>query len=50
MNYGIDVKKVDTSGYEDIAAMPREVVAERIENATDMGGLNFLYQLIEEVA
>ena len=50
LNYGIDVKKVDTSGYEDIAAMPREVVEERIENATDMGGLNLLYQLIDEVA
>ena len=50
LNYGIDVKKVDTSGYEDIAAMPKEVVEERIENATDMGGLNLLYQLIDEVA
>ena len=50
LKYGIDVKKVDTAGYEDIGEMPREVVEERVQNATDMGGLNFLYQLIEEVA
>jgi DNA primase len=50
LNYGIDVKKVDTTGYEDVATMPREKVEEKIKNATDMGGLNFLYQLIDEVA
>jgi DNA primase len=50
LNYGIDVKKVDTTGYEDVATMPREIIEEKIKNATDMGGLNFLYQLIDEVA
>jgi DNA primase len=50
LNYGVDVKKVDTTGYEDIGAMPREVVDKRVEGAIDMSGLNFIYQLIEGVA
>ena len=49
LNYGISVKKVDTTGYEDIAAMPKEIVEKKIKNATDMSGINFLYQLIDEV-
>ena len=49
LNYGISIKKVDTTGYEDIAAMPKEIVEKKIKNATDMSGINFLYQLIDEV-
>tara|TARA_R110000851_G_scaffold161427_6_gene305111 strand:+ start:787 stop:1716 length:930 start_codon:yes stop_codon:yes gene_type:complete len=47
LSYGIDVMKVDTSGYEDIATMPKQEIKNRIENADYIdNSLTMLYNLI----
>lgn len=50
LSYGIEVKKINTTGYTDIAEMPKDVLTERIEQALDMGGVNLIYRLLGEVA
>ena len=37
IKYGIEAYKIDTSGYEDVGAMPREVFKNRKENSTAVG-------------
>jgi len=50
LSYGIEVKKINTTGYTDIAETPKDVLTERIEQALDMGGVNLIYRLLGEVA
>jgi len=37
LKYGIETYKIDTGGYEDVGAMPREVFKNRKENSTAVG-------------
>ena len=47
LSYGITVMKVDTSGYEDVAVMPKEEIASRIESAHYIdNSINMLYNII----
>jgi DNA primase len=49
MKYGIKTYSIDTSGYEDIAEMPREVLQIRKEEATVMDSNNYLFQRIRSL-
>jgi DNA primase len=47
LSYGIGVMKIDTSGYEDVGAMPKEEIADRVENAHYIdNSINMLYNII----
>ena len=47
LSYGIDVMKIDTSGYEDLATMPKQEIKNRIENAHYIdNSINMLYNII----
>tara|TARA_R110002110_G_scaffold181759_3_gene388161 strand:+ start:286 stop:1215 length:930 start_codon:yes stop_codon:yes gene_type:complete len=47
LSYGINVMKIDTSGYEDIATMPKQEIKNRIENADYIdNSLTMLYNII----
>lgn len=48
LKYDIEVYKIDTSGYDDIAEMPRPVFRERKQNATLVNNENYLYEVIME--
>ena len=48
LKYDIEVYKIDTSGYDDIAEMPRSVFRERKQNATLVNNENYLYEVIME--
>lgn len=48
LRYDIEVYKIDTSGYDDIAEMPRSVFRERKQNATLVNNENYLYEVIME--
>ena len=42
LEYGIEVYKIDTTGYEDVAVMPKEIFLERKQNAMEMNVSNSL--------
>ena len=47
LSYGINVMKIYTSGYEDIATMPKQEIKNRIENADYIdNSLTMLYNII----
>ena len=47
LSYGISVMKIDTSGYEDLATMPKQEIKNRIENAHYIdNSINMLYNII----
>tara|TARA_R110002074_G_scaffold283783_3_gene455407 strand:+ start:2016 stop:2957 length:942 start_codon:yes stop_codon:yes gene_type:complete len=48
LKYDIEVYKVDTSGYDDIAEMSKSVFRERKQTATLVNNENYLYEVIME--
>ena len=49
MKYGVQTYSIDTTGYEDIAEMPRDVLQQRKEQATVMNTNNYLFQRIRSL-
>tara|TARA_R110002073_G_scaffold42762_1_gene119383 strand:- start:804 stop:1556 length:753 start_codon:yes stop_codon:yes gene_type:complete len=49
MSYGVDVSKIDTSGYEDIAEMPMDKFRERKKGATFMTSDNHLLERLTSI-
>ena len=49
MSYGVDVSKIDTSGYEDIAEMPMDKFRERKKGATFMTSDNHLLERLASI-
>ena len=49
MKYGVQTYSIDTTGYEDIAEMPRDVLQQRKEQATVMSTNNYLFQRIRSL-
>ena len=49
MSYGVEVSKIDTSGYEDIAEMPDSKYEERKTNAVFMTSENHLWQRLASI-
>lgn len=47
--YGIEVYDIDTSGYEDVAEMPHDILQERKETAKIINPNNRLYELIRNI-
>ena len=48
LKYDIEIFKIDTSGYDDIAEMSRPVFRERKQSATLVNNENYLYEVIME--
>jgi len=48
LKYDIEVFKIDTSGYDDIAEMSKPVFRERKQSATLVNNENYLYEVIME--
>ena len=46
--YGVEVHKVNTSGYEDVAVMPREVFEGKKNSSEIMNSDNYLLKKITE--
>jgi len=44
LNYGVEVYKIDTSGYEDVAEMGREEFTRRKENALFVDESDYLLE------
>ena len=44
INYGVEVYKVDTSGYDDVGSMTKEVFKKRKENATFIAQDDYLLE------
>ena len=42
LKYGIELYKIDTSGYEDVGAMPKDVFLDRKENASFINQEDYL--------
>ena len=49
MSYGVEVSKIDTSGYEDIAEMPASKYEERKKNAVFMSNDNYLLERLSSI-
>lgn len=49
MKYGVQTYSIDTSGYEDVAEMPRDVLENRKQQATVMSADNYLFQRIRSL-
>ena len=49
MKYGVRTYSIDTSGYEDVAEMPRDVLENRKQQATVMSADNYLFQRIRSL-
>ena len=49
MSYGVEVSKIDTSGYEDIAEMPASKYEERKNNAVFMSNDNYLLERLSSI-
>ena len=49
MSYGVEVSKIDTSGYEDIAEMPTDKFKERKEGAVFMTSDNHLLERLASI-
>ena len=49
MKYGVQTYAIDTSGYEDVAEMPRDVLENRKQQATVMSADNYLFQRIRSL-
>ena len=46
--YGVEVHKVNTSGYEDVAVMPREIFKDKKNSSEIMNSDNYLLKKIIE--
>ena len=49
MKYGVQTCSIDTSGYEDVAEMPIDVLKNRKQQATVMSADNYLFQRIRSL-
>lgn len=49
-NYGIKVRTMDTSGYDDIAVMPEDVISERIDSLSEYSDISNLNYLISQIS
>ena len=49
MKYGVRTYSIDTSGYEDVAEMPKDVLQNRKQQATVMSADNYLFQRIRSL-
>lgn len=49
MKYGVEVHTLDTSGYEDVAEMPEDVLRERKDSCEAVNSNNYLYELIRNI-
>jgi len=49
MSYGVEVSKINTSGYEDIAEMPQKMFLERKREATYMSSDNHLLERLTSI-
>ena len=49
IRYGIEIYQIDTSGYEDVAEMPVDILQQRKDNAMAISTKNQLYELIRNV-
>jgi len=49
MKYGVEVYSLNTSGYEDVAEMPRDILSQRKEDCQIVNTSNQLYELIRNI-